>query len=177
MRRFIIGFFILTFLIGLFTVAHAEETPLLDNSTLAFILLQTMKIDLGTDLARLDKAEGYEVMSNALASKGINEFIGKEPGATLDYMQLAVVLYAVLKRTEFQDDASKLKFFYEDGIFPQVPSGNLVTIASATEILNNPIFSEAVAEAYSDTFDEGPADVGGDIPAPAVIRDEPATQI
>lgn len=158
----------------------ATDDAFITNLGFAQLLVNTLNIQLPVGTEQLSSEEQFQVLANILAEKGINNFLGLNANDNLTYGNMAGALYAALGGKENLSAAEKIQYLVNNGYLSsaQEPTAN-VPASQVQEVMNNPAFTTAVAEAYATPADIGVAaavaEAGTD--APGATREEPASQI
>jgi hypothetical protein len=179
MKRLMICAISLMIIFSFVGISFAADNPgvTLTKDKLAYMLVNLLGIKMPDNIGTLSEKEAFEIMANALASKGINSLLKADPVSEVAYCDLVEILYVVLKRTEPLDTNGKMQYLVKNGYMSMKDCAAKVTVEEAAEILKNPAFTGLIAEAYSEPEGSNPNGAAGGIGAPNVVADEPASQI
>jgi len=146
------------------------------NAEFAQILVNIIGVPVPAGTENLSDEEHFEVLSNILATAGINSFTGLNGSDPISCEIMVAALYQAMGGPDDATYDEKIAYLSQSGF--DVPAcfgaGGNANRSMVIAILNNPAFSNLVAEAYSPP-DTGAG--GGGVGAPGVVSEGPATTI
>lgn len=171
MKKLLISVFSLIVILAVANFAFAAD---LTNAQLASMIVSLIGIELPPGTENLSAQESFEVMANALATRGINAFVGADKDAAVTYGQFADIIYVMVGGTDTTlDTAGKIQYLVDNGYMGVVDPGTLVLSEDAVRIFDNPVFIGVVADTYSPPAGADFAPMGD---APGVVPENPASQ-
>ena len=146
------------------------------NAEFAEVLVGVVGIPVPPGTENLSDEEYFEVLSNILATAGINDFVGLNGTDPLSQEIMTAALYGAIGGPDNATYDEKIAYLSQNGFditscFGSGSADSIMVLA----ILNNPAFATLVAEAYSPP-DTGAGDRGF-TGAPGVVSEGPATTI
>ncbi len=126
----------------------AEENAI-TNVQLAELVIAAIGITPPPGTEDLSPGEYYEVLSNMLASAGINNFLDTAPGDTVNCSWFVDIIYALAGGTESANTEEKIKYLADNGFMPYCEIDSVITLSFAADVFNNSDFAALVAEAYT----------------------------
>jgi hypothetical protein len=172
-KIFFWGIFCLAVVVtGLIMFSFAQENAGLTRSEVARALVDQMCIEIIPDPAGLPEGESYEVLSNALASRGVNNFLDTDSDAPFTVGEMEEIYNGVAapEGMEFTDARVKCPAELVD-IFAKGADAKL-NQGGFKKVLNCFPDCDPTAEAY--IVPAAPGFIPG---GPQVPEDEPASEI
>jgi len=159
--------------------AFADQDNAMTNADFAYMLLGAIGAQLPQGIEDLNEAEAFEVMTNVLAANGIDTLAGADPAEPVSYGEMADVLYAVLGGGDLQGQDAKIDYLVSRGYMAKKNADEVVVLADAGDIMNNPDFAGLIAEAYSEpeTGEDAASRAAGLVGIPGSTPEESASRI
>ncbi|MEA3489425.1 MAG: hypothetical protein U9R44_03660 [Candidatus Omnitrophota bacterium] len=143
---FIAGAVIATGITAFSSMAHADA---MTKAEFAELLVKSIGIELPAGSEDLSAEEYFEVMANALAVTGIDDFVGAEANEPVTFDYFVEVTYAMSGQEEDVSIEEKLKYLFDTYGIPRRGLNKTLTPAEAAAFLNNPAFAALIAEGFS----------------------------
>jgi hypothetical protein len=140
--------FLCLFFISAVSVSLAAEDTW-TNAKLVDTVSQILELDMPQDADQLSDEELFEIQSNMLAEKGMNQFQGVDPNAFVTRGKVAELLYYALVGIDDSTVESKITYLAGLGYISEGPADELLGSEEIITALNTPALSNAIAEAYS----------------------------
>jgi hypothetical protein len=173
-KKFLMLGMIIMLGLGIFGIiggyVYAENTPVsMTNLVFAGQLAQKLNINVPTGTT----GDAYfQALANALAARGINNFVGLDPNGSVSYGEMVEVMYNVAGGQGATTADQKLSFLTNNGydMFNVGDFNAPVSDNFAQSVFSSNTFNELVAEAYSapEGVDSGQGLVGADAPGAAL---------
>lgn len=149
MKKIVAIFCACAMLIGFAHVSSSfAKDKTMTNAEFAELVIGVIGINLPAGSNMLADNEYFEVMGNVLALNGIYNFVAADPNAHVACNEFVDVLYTMVGAEGDLSESEKLEYLINNCNMPAYGLGELITLAEATEIINNPACSVLVAEAY-----------------------------
>ena len=130
--------------------AFAVDDSSITKESLASMLISIAGIELPVGTENLPDAEYFDVLSNALAEAGINNFVGSDGKEFVTFKEFVETVFKLLGGEGEVSFAEKQEFITNNYPFSfSYGMNSPMTFSDVADFLNNPAFAAAVAEAYS----------------------------
>ena len=151
MQRRIFSLVMLLVLTLTFSVCnvYAEDTnKVITNKEFAEILVNMMGIELPADVNELSEEEYFEVLANALASRGLTNFVGAKHDEALSSDDFIDIAFKMVGGEGDLTLEEKILLIAQKLPGIEYDLNSQPTLYGVTNFLNNPVFAPLVVEAY-----------------------------